>query len=716
MDKKYDHKKYEEKIYADWEKSDAFKPSEKGEPFSIIMPPPNANGDLHMGHALMLTVEDIMTRYARQTGKSTLWYPGTDHAGFETQVVYEKVLQKQGRSRLQMSNDELYKEIWDFTQKNRKNMVTQIKQLGCSCDWSKEKFTLDKDIVETVYKTFAKLHQDNLIYRGVRLVNYSPKYRTSFSDLEIEHVQTKGKLTYILYPFVDGEINGERGIEVATTRPETMLGDTAVAVNDKDKRYKDFIGKKVKLPISGREIEIIADSEVDKQFGTGAVKVTPAHDFVDFEIGERHKLEMIQVIGLDGKLNENAPKELQKLKAATEGRAKVVEMLKKEKAFVKEVEHLHQVPMGYKGGAIEPLPLEQWFVKMDKFAKRVKDVIESGEVEVYPANNKKILYQWLDNIRDWNISRQIAWGIPIPVWYCKKCGEATISTKLKDSAGQQGVSMSDIEPPTKCAKCGHDQLTQEKDTFDTWFSSGQWVFATLGFDPETGQASDDFKKFMPTTVMETAADIIFFWVARMIFMTDYVTGKIPFKNVYLHGLVLDPKGAKMSKSKGNVLNPIDMVEKYGTDALRMSLVVGNVAGSNQPFSEDKVRAYRNFANKVWNMGRFIEFKLDGQSVAKKLAEVKEAPKAETDADKDILERLATMEKNYNSKMPKWKYWLVAEELYQFAWHEFADIYIEKSKDQKSVDNTNAILLYVYSRILHMLEPFMPFITTVIRHE
>jgi len=718
MDKNYDHKKYEEPLYASWEKSDIFKPSSKGEPFSIIMPPPNANGDLHMGHALMLTVEDIMTRYARQNGQSALWLPGADHAGFETQVVYEKVLQRNGKSRLDMEPSDLYREIWDFTQQNKENMFAQIKRLGCSCDWSRTKFTLDKDIVETVYSTFQKLIKDDLIYRGVRLVNYSPKFRTSFSDLEIEYVEQKGLLTHILYEFVEGEIDGQKGIVVATTRPETLLGDTAVAVNDTDPKYKKLVGKKVRVPIVGREIPIIKDSVVDQSFGTGAVKITPAHDFVDYEIGQRHNLEMIQVIGLNGKLNENAPEQLQNLKASTDGRAKVLEMLQTNGLIVKQVEHVHQVPMGYKGGEIEPLPLEQWFVKMDQFAGRVKEIIESGQIKIYPANYQKILFQWLDNIRDWNISRQIVWGIPIPVWYCDECTAVSVSTKLKEGAGAQGISMGDIVPPKKCEKCGHSKLTQETDTFDTWFSSGQWIFATLGFDPDSKKASADFTKFMPTTVMETAADIIFFWVARMIFLTDYVTGQLPFKNVYLHGLVLDPKGAKMSKSKGNVLNPIEMVDKYGADALRISLVVGNVAGSNQPFSEEKVKAYRNFANKLWNMGRFIELQLGGQSLAEGLKNVakKEAPPAETTADKQILAKLDEVEKSYQSKMPSWKYWLIAEELYHFAWHEFADVYIEESKKQSNVDNTKAILLHVYSRILHMLEPFMPFITTTIKSE
>lgn len=723
MDKNYVHKKYEESLYRQWESSGAFKPAPTGELFSIIMPPPNANGDLHLGHALMLTVEDIMCRYARLEGKSVLWLPGADHAGFETQVVYEKVLEKEGRSRLEMSPAELYREIWQFTQTNKKNMEGQIRRLGASCDWSREKFTLDRDVIETVYATFTKLVNDGLMYRGVRLVNYSPKFRTSFSDLEITHEEQTGQLTYILYLFVDGEIDGKKGITVATTRPETILGDQAVAVNPKDRRYQKMVGQMVKLPLTDREIPIVADELVDQKFATGAVKITPAHDFNDFEIGQRHQLELLQVIGFDGKMTDAVPTKYRGLKATTEARELVLADLRQLGAIVKEEPHIHQVPMGYKGGAIEPLPLEQWFVKMDAFAKRVRELIESKKITIYPARYQKVLFEWLDHIRDWNVSRQIAWGIPIPVWYCadataKGC-PPIVSTKIKaNTPDDHGVSPEDLEPPTKCPHCGSTKLRQESDTFDTWFSSGQWIFATLP-DPD---------RWLPTTVLETAADIIFFWVARMIFMTDYVTGKIPFKHVYLHGLVLDPKGQKMSKSKGNVLNPIEIIDKYGADALRMGLVAGNVAGSNQAFAEDKAKAYRNFANKIWNMGRFIETRLpEGQTLAVALKPYRTAnlfsepsksdqpptPPAKTEADKQLLQDLAKLEQSYREQMGKWQYWLVTEELYHFAWHTFADVYIETAKKQTDVDNTNAVLLYVYSRILWMLSPFMPFLTEAI---
>lgn len=695
LDKQYSHTKYEDVIYRQWEEAGEFLPAEKGEPFTIIMPPPNANGNLHMGHALMLTIEDIMIRYARMQGKSALWLPGADHAGFETQVVYEKKLEKEGRSRFDLSREELYQEIWDFTQENKVNMERQVRQLGCSCDWSREVFTLDDKVIDTTYKTFQRLFDDGLIYRGQKLVNYSQKFQTTFSDLEITHEEQRGSLWHISYPLAG---NQSESVVVATTRPETMLGDQAVAVNPKDKRYKKLIGQKLILPLTDRTIPIIADDAVDQAFGTGAVKVTPAHDFTDYEIGQRHQLELLQVIGFDGKLNENAPQKYQGMKATTDGRQAILADLLAHKFLVKEEPHLHMVPMGYKGGTIEPLPMTQWFVRMDKFAQRVKELVQSGEISIQPKRYEKILYHWLDNIRDWNISRQIVWGIPIPVYYCANPKCAPIVHITKDEL-------------TACPHCGGNELTKEVDTFDTWFSSGQWIFATLGFDPATKTPSEDFVRFMPTSVMETAPDIIFFWVARMVFLTDYVTGQIPFKEVYLHGLVLDQKGQKMSKSKGNVINPEELVQNYGADALRMSLIVGNTAGANQSFNEAKVRGYRNFANKLWNMGRFIESRVGDLGKALQNPAV---PNPKTAADKEIVARLDDVTKHYHELMPKHRFGIVAEELYQFAWHDFADVYLETAKTQSDVDNSNAVLIYVYSQLLDLLAPFMPFVTTAVR--
>lgn len=695
LDKQYSHTKYEDVIYRHWEESGVFAPAETGEPYTIIMPPPNANGNLHMGHALMLTIEDIMIRYARLQGKAALWLPGADHAGFETQVVYEKLLEKQGRSRFDMTREQLYDEIWNFTQENKGNMARQVRQLGSSCDWSREVFALDDKVVDTVYKTFKRLFDDGLIYRGERLVNYSPKFQTTFSDLEVTHEEQKGTLWHLRYPLVD---DPSRAIVVATTRPETLLGDQAVAVNPKDQRYTDLVGKQVVLPLTGRTIPIIADDAVDQTFGTGAVKVTPAHDFTDYEIGQRHHLELLQVIGFDGKLNANAPEPYRRLKGSTDGRTAILADLQREGYLVKEEPHLHQVPMGYKGGTIEPLPMTQWFVKMDAFAERVRELVKSGAITIQPERYERIMYHWLDNIRDWNVSRQIVWGIPIPIWYCDNPTCPPIP-HLKD------------ETPAACPTCGGTALTHETDTFDTWFSSGQWVFATLGYDPATNTPSADFTRFMPTSVLETAPDIIFFWVARMIFLTDYVTGQIPFKQVYMHGLVLDPKGQKMSKSKGNVLNPVEQIEKYGADALRMALIVGNTAGADQSFNEAKVKGYRNFANKLWNMGRFIELRAGDLTAA---LSKPSTPEPKTDADQAIITKLTEVKAHYTTLMDANRFGLAAEELYHFAWHDFADTYIEAAKNQPDVDNSNMILVHVYREILALLEPFMPFVVAAIR--
>lgn len=695
LDKQYSHTKYENVIYQRWEASGVFAPAETGDPYTIVMPPPNANGNLHMGHALMLTVEDIMTRYARLQGKAALWLPGADHAGFETQVVYEKLLEKQGRSRFDLTREQLYDEIWNFTQENKGNMARQVRQLGCSCDWSREVFTLDERIIDTVYKTFKRLYDDGLIYRGERLVNFSPKYQTTFSDLEVTHEEQRGTLWHLRYPLVD---DPTKEIVVATTRPETMLGDQAVAVHPNDTRYADIIGQHVTLPLTGRTIPIIADEVVDQTFGTGAVKVTPAHDFTDYEIGQRHHLELLQVIGYDGKLNDNVPEAYRRLKSSTDGRTAILADLTREGFLVKEEPHRHMVPMGYKGGSIEPLPMTQWFIKMDSFAARTRELIASGAITIQPERYKKILFHWLDTIRDWNISRQIVWGIPIPIWYCDNPNCPPIP-HLKD------------ETPAKCPTCGGTALTHETDTFDTWFSSGQWIFATLGYDPETDKPSADFTRFMPTSVMETAPDIIFFWVARMIFLTDYITGQIPFKHVYLHGLVLDPKGQKMSKSKGNVVNPEEQIEKYGADALRMALIVGTTAGADQSFNESKVKGYRNFANKLWNMARFIELRVGNieQAIG---SPAKANP--QTAADHAIIKRLAEIKQHYTVLMDANRFGLAAEELYHFAWHDFADVYIEAAKVQTDVDNSNTVLTYVYAEILALLDPFMPFVVAAIR--
>jgi valyl-tRNA synthetase len=578
MDKVYNHKETEGKWYSFWEKKGFFKPevNPKGKPFSIILPPPNANADLHFGHA-MYTIEDILIRYRRMKGEAALWLAGADHAGFETQVVFEKHLAQEGKSRFDFPREALYQTIWDFVQSNRGRMEDQLKRLGFSLDWSRYKFTLDPDIVKVVYKTFKKMYDDGLIYRDYRLVNYCARDGTSFSDLEVAHVEQKDPLYYLRYgPFV-----------LATVRPETKFGDTAVAVHPDDKRYKDWVGREIEVDgLLGKfKLKVVADLDIDPEFGTGVAKVTPGIDFKDFEIGKRHGLELKRIVGFDGKLTEIAgPYAGLTVKQARE---RVAQDMEKAGLLEKVDEnYTHVVSKCYKcGTTLEPLPLEQWFVKTQPLAKKALEVVEKGEIKIFPKEFTKIYSQWLENIRDWNISRQIVWGIQIPAWNCGDCGTWTV-TEGKE--------------PGKCSKCHKTNLTRDPDVFDTWFSSGQWPFATL----QTTKLGD-FERFYPTSVMETGRDILFFWVARMVMLGLYATGEVPFKHVALHGTVLDPLGKKMSKSKGNVVNPIEIADQYGADAVRMALVYGIGFGHDQTLSHPKLQAMRNFTNKLWNIGRYV---------------------------------------------------------------------------------------------------------------
>src|SRR5258708_3265367 len=529
MDKTYDPKKFEKDIYALWEKSGAFKPkiNKKKKPFTIILPPPNANAPLHLGHA-MYAIEDVLVRYHRMLGDATLWLPGADHAGFETQVVYEKHLAKEGKSRFDFDRDTLYKNIWDFVQGNKSTMESQLKKLGFSVDWSREKFTLDADIIKLTQSTFKKLYDDGLVYRENRLVNYCTKHGTAFSDLEIEHIEKDDFLYYVKF-----EIKNMKDLIVATTRPETLAGDTALAVSPRDKRYKKYIGKTTTNLITGKVMPVISDDRVDKKFGTGVLKITPAHDANDFEISKTHNLPLIQVVDFRGKLNEVAGI-FAGLKVL-DARQKVADFLTSENKLEKIIPYNHTVGTCYKCGTVlEPLPLPQWYVKTKPLAKKAIDVVKKGEIKIIPKKFEKTYYQWLENIHDWNISRQVVWGIRIPAWKCIDCNEWTVT---------------DGSVPSSCSRCDSRNIEQDTDNFDTWFSSGQWPFATLGY-PD----NDDYKYFYPTSVLETGYDILFFWVARMVMLGLYVTGKIPFENVYLHGLVRDSKGQKMSKSKGNVIN------------------------------------------------------------------------------------------------------------------------------------------------------------------
>jgi valyl-tRNA synthetase len=700
VNKIYEHQKVEQKIYQLWEKSGFLNPdklpnSKKRKPFCIIMPPPNANAPLHIGHGVFVALEDLMVRYQRMKGKKALWLPGTDHAGFETQVVFEKELEKQGKSALEMNQKEFYKAVWNYTQKNKKIVKKQLKLLGASCDWSREKFTLDKDIQKIVYETLKKLWQDELLYRGKRIVNYCPKHKTAFSELEVKYKEEKGVLYFVRYKFKEQK---NEWIIVATTRPETIPGDTAIAVNPKDKRYQKFVGKIVIEPITKKEIPVIADRNVDIDFGTGALKITPAHDALDFEIGQRHKLETLETLNFDGYFNELAGP-LAGLNVL-EAREKSTQILKANGSLEKEEEYLHQVGHCYKcGSIIEPMLMDQWFVAMTKIIpgknKSLRDLaveaIKNKKIKIIPSRFEKVFFHWMNNIKDWNISRQIRWGIPIPAYHCQHCQKSFIETEKN---------------PHKCIYCQSKNIQKDTDVLDTWFSSGQWPFATLmSFK---GPVSKDFKTFYPTDVMETGWDILFFWVARMIFFGIYCTGKIPFKVVYLHGLVRDKDRQKMSKSKGNVINPLAVVETYGADALRMALIIGNTAGNDIVISEDKIRGYRNFANKIWNASRFVLMNLRDFDGRKPLL----SPK-----DKKILNGLIKVEKKVTKYLDNYKFSLAGETLYHYFWHTFADQIIEEMKKRiKSGENKKQaqyILYIILKDCLKMLHPFMPFVTEAV---
>lgn len=701
MDKVYKQEKVEEKWYKFWEESSFFKPevNPEGDPYCIILPPPNANAPLHFGHA-MYVVEDILIRYHRMKGYSTLWLPGSDHAGFETQVVFEKQLEGMGKSRFDFDRETLYQMIWDFVQNNKGQMESQVRRLGFSVDWSREKFTLDPDIIKVVYKTFKKLFDDGLLYRASRLVNYCTYHGTSFSDLEVLYEERKDKLYFIRYPLADN--NGQ--ITIATTRPETMLGDVAVAVNPEDIRYKNLVGKKIKLPLTKREVPIIEDELVDKDFGTGAVKVTPGHDPMDWEIGEKHNLEQISVINFDGTMADNTGKH--KGSKVLDGRRAVLEDLEALNLIEKIEDYTHRVGICYKCTTIiEPLLLEQWFINVKDLAKKAIEVVKKGGIKIYPKRWATTYFQWLQNIKDWNISRQIVWGMQIPAWYCKDCHKWTVT---------------EGETPNDCDHCQSQTLERDPDVFDTWFSSGQWPFAALQTTKE-----GDFEKFYPTSVMETMYDILLFWVARMVMLGIYATGKIPFKDIVLHGKVLDPLGKKMSKSKGNVVNPVEIVSQYGADAARMALTYGTALGHDQSLSHPKLQAMRNFTNKLWNIGRFIiEFSPNKEAArggghggppssarnevrTSDGGNVRQDPEQHSD-DKEILEKLNLTIKKVADSLNQYRFHDGAEALYEFIWHEFADKYIESAKNRR-VD-AQPTLEYVFKTSLELLHPFMPFIT------
>ena len=709
MDKVYDNKKTEAKIYKEWEEKGLFKPeiNPKGKPYTIILPPPNANGALHFGHA-MFTVEDILIRYHRMRGHAALWLPGTDHAGIETQFVFEKKLKEIGKSRFDYDQETLYQMIWDYVETNKGGIEDQLRKLGFSLDWSRRKYTLDKDIVKLVYKTFKKMFDDGLIYRGQRLVNYCTFDGTSFSDLEITYEERNSPLYYIKYgPLV-----------LATTRPETKFGDTAVAVNPKDIRYQQYIGQEIEIEtVLGRaRIKVIGDESVDPEFGTGAVKITPAHDFNDFEVGKRHNLEMKQVIGFDGKMNGLAGKyQGMYIKQA---RKEVVQDMQK-KGLIDHIDHeyVHRIGLCYKcKNVLEPLPMEQWFIKVKPLAEKAIKVVKKGKIKIYPKSFETWYFNWLKNLRDWNISRQIVWGIRIPAWQCQYCYKNQKS-KIKNQKESSLVIkqfnngswiITDGEKPDRCPVCKSTNLKQDPDTFDTWFSSGQWPYLTL----QTTR-SGDFKEFYPTDVMETAYDILRAWVSRMVMLGLYLTDEVPFKNVLFHGLVNDPYGKKMSKSKGNVINPLELIDQYGADAVRFALIYGNATGNDQSLSYSKLDAARKFTNKLWNMARFINMKREIRNskfeIRNNLTRKQLEDLAVHKNDKEMIERTEKLAQEITRLLDKYDFNHAAQNLYDFIWHEFADKYIEDVKGRID-ENSYFILNTLFLILLKLLHPFMPFVT------
>ncbi len=676
----------EGRIYELWQRSGYFDPdklpdAENRKPFTIVMPPPNANGNLHAGHALFITLEDIMTRYKRMAGFRALWIPGADHAGFETQVVYEKKLEKEGRSRFGMDPKELYKEIYDFTIMNKANMEAQVRTLGASCDWNREKFTLDPDVVAEVQRTFVKMYGDGLVYRGKRTINWCAKHQTSLSDVETESVEEKAKFYYFKYgPF-----------EIATARPETKFGDKYVVMHPEDERYAKWKhGKKITVEWINGPIEatILKDAVIDKDFGTGVMTITPWHSQIDFELAQKYDLDMEQIIDWRGKLLPIA-QEFEGMKIA-EAREKIVEKLHSKGLVTKiDEDYMHIVKRCYKCSTmIEPQVKDQWFVKMKPLGEMALDSVNKGEIRFIPDNFEKIFRYWMENTMDWNISRQIVWGIPIPAWLCSTCGSHNASTG---------------ETAPMCEKCAK-AMEKDPDTFDTWFSSGQWPLIVTGY-PD----GKDYARYYPTDVMETGHDLIFKWVPRMVIFGLYLGKKAPFHTVYLHGLVNDAQGKKMSKSKGNVVNPLELTEKYGTDALRMGLIIGNTPGSDLALRDDKIKAYKLFANKIWNITRFVLSSFGSDKPVIDIAMLSEK-------DRELLKELDTVTADVTKDMDEFRFYMAGEKIYHYVWNIFADKILEENKerlygeDEKDKQAAQAMLMTILERSLILLHPFMPFVT------
>ncbi len=688
IEKAYEAKKYEDSIYKRWEESGSFIPKvdKKAQPFCISMPPPNATGVLHLGHAAMLAIEDIMVRHHRMMGDSTLWIPGTDHAGIATQNKVEQLLAKQGKTKYDLGRKDFIEEVKKYVANSQDTIRNQIRKMGASCDWTHERYTLDKGLSDAVQEVFLRMYKDGLIYRGDRIVNWCPRCESVLANDEVEYKDVKDKMYWIKYgPFI-----------LATTRPETKLGDTAVAVHPSDKRYKDMVGKKYMIPgvLGEFEVTVVADHAVDPEFGSGAVKVTPAHSFTDFEIAQRHKIAVKSVIDEKGCMMKNCGKYAGM--TTHDCRKEIVKDMEKMGLIEKIEDYDHNLSICYRcETTVEPLISKQWFVNVDKpiikdgkklisIKEKSVQVVKDGSIEILPAKFNKTYFNWMENLHDWCISRQIWWGHRIPMWYCRECGE-TIPGK---------------EKPAKCPKCNETSLKQDPDTLDTWFSSGLWTFSTLGWPEKT----KELEYFHPTSVMETGYDILFFWVARMIIMSTYALDEIPFKTVYLHGLIRDINGNKMSKSRPETcIDPLEMIKKYGTDAVRLSLVIGGTPGNDMRLGEEKIAGYRNFVNKIWNAARFALMNVTKEDLKCEF----DPSQVKTLADKWVLTELQSLIKEVDKGMNNYNFSEAGMKIYDFIWSQYCDWYLEISKGE---DKNPAVLVYVLKTVLRLIHPFVPFVT------
>ena len=686
MAKAYNPKEVEDKIYDFWQEGNYFhaEVDKDKKPYTIVMPPPNITGQLHMGHALDNTLQDILIRWRRMQGYSALWLPGTDHASIATEAKIVEAMRKEGITKEDLGREKFLERAWEWKKEYGGRIVSQLKKMGSSCDWERERFTMDEGCSKAVKEVFVRLYNKGLIYRGERIINWCPHCKTSISDAEVEFEEQAGHFWHLRYPLTDGS----GYLELATTRPETLLGDTAVAVNPSDERYKDLVGKTLTLPLVGREIPIIADDYVDGDFGTGGVKITPAHDPNDFQVGLRHNLPVINVMTDDAKIVEDYPKYAGMDRY--EAREAIVKDLDEGGFLVKVEKHDHNVGTCYRcHSTVEPRVSKQWFVKMDELAGPAIECVKSGKTKFVPERFNKIYYHWMENIRDWCISRQLWWGHRIPAYYCDECGEVTVAKEM----------------PEKCPKCGCTHLHQDEDTLDTWFSSALWPFSTLGWPDKT----PELDYYFPTNTLVTGYDIIFFWVARMIFSSVEQMNSQPFDTVFIHGIVRDENGVKMSKSLGNGIDPLLVIDQYGADALRMFLATGNSPGNDMRYSEKRVEACRNFANKLWNASRFVHMNIDDYNVKNELPATLETE------DKWILHTLNNVAKEVNENLEKFELGIALSKIYDFIWNSYCDWYIELCKarlqsEGETAQNARQVLIYVLDKILKLLHPFMPFIT------